>query len=292
MSQAVSRLDPGTPWEFELGPYRMAAATTFGPRLIGLRCAGSPELLARLPDDLGIERPDSRPFRFRGGHRLWAGPEVPATTYAPDDEPCEVTRESGRVTITGPPDEAGFAKQISVTWDGDLLQVDHLLGNRGPAARRVAPWAVTQFPLGGTALLPLGAGAPADSYQADRRVIVWPYTSLQDDRIGWKRGAVALAARPGPRIKLGSGPRTRRLGYHRAGWLFVKEIPDADDARPYADLGAVGQVFSGEYFCELESLGPLVDLEPGASVAHRESWLVGPCANVDQAWALLGEVVT
>ncbi|HKY47390.1 MAG TPA: hypothetical protein VJQ79_05325, partial [Acidimicrobiia bacterium] len=79
----------------ELGPYSIAAATAFGPRLASLRYRQGPELFAQLSDEVLINHPDSGTYRFRGGHRLWAAPEVPAITYASDDHPCVVTTGDG-----------------------------------------------------------------------------------------------------------------------------------------------------------------------------------------------------
>ena len=51
---------------------------------------------ATLGDDVVIRHPDSGVYRMRGGHRLWAAPEVPAVTYSPDDHRCEVVADPGR----------------------------------------------------------------------------------------------------------------------------------------------------------------------------------------------------
>ena len=72
---------------FDTGGLRVAVATGFGPRIIGLEREDSGNLLAVLPDawqpGVGGER-----YLFRGGHRLWVAPEVAAVTYRPDDEPA------------------------------------------------------------------------------------------------------------------------------------------------------------------------------------------------------------
>ena len=47
-----------------------------------------------------------------------------------------------------------------------------------------------------------------------------------------------------------------------------------DESATYADLAAAAQVYTGATFTEIETLGPLVDLEPGGSVEHRERWEV------------------
>jgi hypothetical protein len=57
----------------------------------------------------------------------------------------------------------------------------------------------------------------------------------------------------------------------------------------YADRGAVAQVFVEDSFCELESLGSIVSLEPGSSVSHVEVWEVRECGDLETAYGLVTE---
>ena len=43
-------------------------------------------------------------------------------------------------------------------------------------------------------------------------------------------------------------------------------------ARDYADMGASGQIYSHGDFTELETLGPLTELDPGEATEHHEDW--------------------
>jgi hypothetical protein len=110
-------------------------------------------------------------------------------------------------------------------------------------------------------------------------LVLWPYTDLSDDRIRAGSDRMVVRAEDGPRLKIGSGQATRTLGYLRAGTLFVKSF-SAGRGGDYADLGAHAQVFVGDGFCELESLGPLAALGPGQAVEHVERWHVSLAADV------------
>jgi hypothetical protein len=266
----------------EIGRYSLVVATRFGPRILGLKWDRGPELFARLSDEIGIEHPDAGRYRFRGGHRLWAAPEIPRITYANDDHTCEVTPRPSSYTVKAPADAAGLVKELGVSGDGSRLVVEHRLANFGAAPISVAPWAITQFPLGGVAILPLGRPSTSDVYQADRSVVLWPYTNLADRRVSWLEAAALIDAMAGPRFKIGSGPRAARLGYLKGGYLFSKEIPAAGTGQ-YPDRGAVAQVFVDDKFCELESVGPITALAPGSSVSHREIWEVTGCADLPAA---------
>jgi hypothetical protein len=171
---------------FTLGEYQVEVPEDFGPRIVSLRRGGGDEVLAILGPDSVIEHPGGT-YRFRGGHRLWAAPEIAASTYASDDEPCRVVQDGDRVTVTGSPDSAGLAKTMSLTAEDDTLVVEHTI-EREHDGTLVAAWGITQLPLGGTALIPLEG--PPTSPIPNRSLILWPYTDLADDRIRFRHNGV------------------------------------------------------------------------------------------------------
>jgi hypothetical protein len=256
-----------------LGSYELAVAEDFGPRIIGLRRNDSPDFFARLDPELALRQPGGEVYRLRGGHRLWAAPEVPEVTYAPDDHACEVVATGHSVRISAPPDSAGLEKSITVTPNEEKLLVDHRLTNAGRGPIRVAPWAITQLRLGGVAQLPLTNVRDRDDLQADRSLVIWPYTDLGDSRLSFASDRVFIHGRAGPPLKLGSGPESGELSYSLENWRFLKTIQSPNE-EPFADRGAVCQVYVKDTFLELETLGPLAPLDPGESAEHRETWTI------------------
>jgi hypothetical protein len=270
------------PVDVTLGPYHLRVAVDFGPRALSFRRAQGPELFAQLRPDVTIDRPDSGVYRFRGGHRLWASPEIPAITYAPDDEPCSISDADGVVVVEGPADQAGLIKRIGFREDDDSVVVDHELGNGGEAPIQVAPWALSQLALDGVAIVPFWGPSDEHGLSAGSSLILWPYTDLSDPRVTWHHSALTVEATAGPAFKIGTGPDPGHLGYLLDGHLFIKQVTPAGDA-DYSDRGAVGQFYLGDAFCELETLGPLVNLQPGEWATHREVWAIEPCDDVDAA---------
>ena len=61
------------------------------------------------------------------------------------------------------------------------------------------------------------------------------------------------------------------LAYAAHDCLFVKTFP-YEDAAHYPDDGCNAEIFANNAFLELESLGPLSEIPPGASVTHVENW--------------------
>jgi hypothetical protein len=153
--------------------------------------------------------------------------------------------------------------------DGGWL-VDHEIRNASPRPVTLAPWAITQLRPGGTATLPLPPRG--DGPQADRSLVLWPYTDLADPRIRVDPGVLRIrSTAAGPALKLGVAPGEGAVSYRLGGEVFEKRA-DVDLGAEYADRGAALQVYLCDDFCELETLGPLRELEPGAAATHRERW--------------------
>jgi hypothetical protein len=248
--------------------------TTVGPRIIGLFGAGD-NLLAVLPGST-IDRPEGPVYRLLGGHRLWAAPEVPSVTYALDDRPCVATEVDEGVRVEAPADGAGLAKAIEVRRSSEGWIVDHRIRNASDDIVTLAPWAITQLPLGGEVLA--AASSDAMGPQADRSLVLWPYTDPGDARLHLGPDEVRVDAVPGRdarRLKIGVAPSRGRVAYRKDGEVFEKLVTVQPDAS-YPDRGAAVQVFVNDEFCEMETLGPLQEVTPQGDVHHRERWIVGP----------------
>lgn len=268
--------------EARLGPYHIEVASEFGPRITSLRLEGGDDVLARLGPEKSIVHVRGT-FHLRGGHRLWASPETPDITYAPDDHHCDVSTADGVLSVSAPADSAGLVKEITLTADDTSLVVDHRIESSGEFSGSVAAWAITQFPLGGRIITPL-IGEETE-FSANRYLVMWPYSSIEDPRVTLADDVLELKAVDGPRIKFGVGPAPGRLGYFRDDLLFVKEI-ESVAGRPVPDLGAVGQVYVGDGFGELESVGGITDLSTGGFAAVRERWTIFDCENAEAAVGL------
>lgn len=247
---------------------------THSLRISGLTPKGKPNLLV----NLNSEPPTPTPygdFYFRGGHRLWHAPEGMPRTYIPDE---------GGLTITDLPDgvileaqtEAGtgIRKRIEIRLAADhpSVTLTHSLFNDGLWAVELAPWAISQFRLGGIAVLPMPVGNvdPA-GLLPNRQLSLWPYTRINDPRLKLCDDFVLFHADALPPFKIGYFNPHGWLAYYVDGILFRKTFSARTDAT-YPDNNCNAELFCNDHFVELESLGPLTKLEPGASVNHIETW--------------------
>jgi hypothetical protein len=281
MSVTTGRYAGHEALRIEAGDVHLMVTTSVGPRVLALIGHDGANAFAELPD-LQLPCPDSPPIHLRGGHRLWAAPEDPRVTYRPDDDPVAVELlEDGARLNTQVDAVAGTHREIGIRVLGPgRFAVEHGIVNHAAVPQRLAAWAITMLAPHGRAWLPTLAG-PFDpgGFQAQRNVVLWPYSSADDPRfvIGDQAIEVRSDRIPGHGLdvpfKVGTSLRRGWVAHWRSGVLFVKRAGH-DEALAYADMGASAQVYSHPRFTELETLGPLATLAPGESVVHREDWEV------------------
>jgi hypothetical protein len=261
-----------------------------GPRIVRLMLEGSNDnLLAEVPDICwSTSYGDYYP---RGGHRLWHAPEAIPRSSLPDNGGLTVEEHDDMVRLVQPVEpETHIVKSMEIRLHDDRPAVTvthelHLLGDAQPV--ELAPWAITQLPLGGVAILPQRTGpADRDGVAPNRHVVLWPYTHWQDPRLRLDDDCILVEAKPEPTVfKVGYLNYHGWAGYWRAGVLFVKRF-EPRVAQPHADLGCNVEVYCNDRFIELETLGPLSRIEPGQAVAHVERWEL----FLGDTWQILADV--
>mgnify|MGYP005833977111 CR=1 FL=1 len=259
------------------GTVEVVVAADIGPRILRYAFAGGENILGLCPPEAKVstELGDWRPV---GGHRLWTAPEAIPRSYVPDNAPvrCEKLGDLA-VRLTQPVEaQTGILKEITVTLDpqGSGVRVHHRLTNTLLWGIRLAPWALTIMNGGGAVIIPQ---EPYRSHDEEllpaRPMVLWGYTDLGDPRFTLGRKYLRLRtdeSLPEPQ-KIGVGNKQGWAAYLRGATLFVKQFPYQAGAA-YPDDGCNCESYTAGNFIELETLGPLCDLEPGASVTHVERW--------------------
>ncbi len=259
------------------GPVELALTTDCGPRVTRYALTGGTNVLGEWPDEI-FETPAGK-YRLVGGHRLWAAPELPLITCAPDSDPVTVTEDGPlALTVRQKPDAAGLEKSIMVTLDatGTGVALLHRIVNRNRKPIRLAPWAVTIMAGGGTAIVPQEPFKSHDEYYLPARpVVFWHYTNPADPRIAWGPESIRFTSKADMKepVKLGIGNKQGWAAYEVHGLRFTKRYAYTEGAM-YPDYGSNTELYTAGNFLEIETLGPLVDLPPGGSVDHAESWML------------------
>jgi hypothetical protein len=242
-------------------------------RITGLTPAGKTDLLADLHDLAPISTPYGD-FHFRGGHRLWHAPEAMPRTYIPDT-PVMITELADGVFLEAQTEPStGIRKRIEIRLAADQasLTLTHTLTNDGMWPVDLAPWAITQFRLGGIVILPMPVGnVDPPGLLPNRQLSLWPYARINDPRLSLRDDFILFRADALPPFKIGYFNPHGWLAYWLDGVLFRKTF-DATTDVTYPDNNCNAEMYCNDQFVELESLGPLLKLNPKAEVRHTETW--------------------
>jgi hypothetical protein len=259
------------------GALELVVTLEVGPRVIHAGLLDGPNHFAQFADQMGQRGGDE--WRIYGGHRLWHAPEDRQRTYSPDNDPVEMSQEGETVHFDQPTDQAGIRKRISVRLHPNQPQahIEHRLTNENAWPISLAPWSLSVMQPGGRAILPLPPrGDHATDLLPGNRLILWKYTDMSNPRWTWGREYIFLDqdAQNGTPQKIGLGYGGRLwLAYANHGQVFVKTCL-ADGNLPYADMDSSLEVFTNWHMLELETLGPLQLLAPGAQAVHHEDWII------------------
>jgi len=245
-------------------------------RIIGLTPKGKTNLFADLSHLPPIPTPYGD-FHFRGGHRLWHAPESMPRTYIPDIGELKITKQDDAIIMeTQAESGTGIRKRIDVRLaaDAPTVTLSHIIINDGLWTVELAPWAITQFRLGGTVILPLPTEKvdPA-GLLPNRQLSFWAYANLSDPRLTLRDEYTFFKAESASAFKIGYFNLHGWLPYWVDG-MFFKKTFDALEYTNYPDNNCNAEMYCNEDFVELESLAPFVQLSPGKSVEHTEKWEV------------------
>jgi hypothetical protein len=252
---------------------RLEYLTTAGPRIVRFSRKGGANLFAELPN-LQIETPHG-PFLFHGGHRLWAAPERMPDTYEPDNMTIEIQTftDGVRLTQNGGKIRIFKSMEIRLPKNAPKVTIKHSLQNGGNKPLMIAPWALTMCRLGGTAILPQPVGnADADGFLPNRFLELWPYARINDARLILRDDFILIRGVPESQaIKVGYFNPHGWMAYWLEGTLFKKTFTFQPGAT-YPDGGCNAESYCKDEFIELETLGPLSQIESGQAVEHTETW--------------------
>ncbi len=258
------------------GLVELVATGAVGPRLIRLGFVGGQNFFNVIPETAGLT--GGSEWHNFGGHRLWHAPEVSPRTYAPDNVPVDHSWDGQTLRLANAEPQNGLAKETLVTMSPIAAQVDvvHRITNRSPWAIELAPWALSVMAPGGRAIYPQEEFRPhPECLVPARPLVLWHFTDMTDPRWTWGRKYIQLSQDPAATSK-------QKVGMlNTAGWaayvlgaeVFVKRY-GFDPSATYPDMGCNTESYTDPEILEIESLGPLTRLEPGATAEHRESWLL------------------
>ena len=277
------------------GIVELIVTADVGPRIVSYRFRKGENLLHEVAEDAG--KSGGSEFRLYGGHRLWVSPEV-ERTYFPDNRAVEVSQHGSATRFTALPEDrppgTNLQKEMEVELApaGSEVRITHRISNRDSRPTVLAPWSPTMMRAGGRTILPLSPriAMDKDHYLPVGVFGIWSYTDFSDPRwvLGTNYIQLRQMANPTGRFNEQMGGLYNSAGwgaYFRDGLVFVKRAAVIEGAK-YPDFGCNFEVFTNPDFIELETLGPLVELQPGGDVEHVEHWWLfqGVAGGEDDKW--------
>jgi len=255
----------------------LVVTTDVGPRIIRFGFTGEENEFHEYPDMLG--KTGGNKWRNYGGHRLWHAPEAEPRTYFPDNWPVKLEPHNSFVRLLQPTETTtGVQKEMDIWLSADKahVRVTHRLRNANLWAVEFAPWALSVMAPGGTAVIPLPPrGTHPQFLLPTSAIVLWAYTNLSDPRWILTEKYIMLCqdSRAKTPQKAGVVAADGWAAYARNGHLFLVRFNLVPGAR-YPDMGSCVEVWTDPDMLEVETLGPLTRLEPGAVVEHVEDWFL------------------
>jgi hypothetical protein len=258
------------------GEVELIVTGDVGPRIMRYGFVGGQNFFKEFTAQLGHSGETA--WQARGGHRLWFAPEDTVKTYAPDNEAVQIDVKDGVLEATAPIEAlSGLEKRIVVKMaaTGTNVEVVHHIRNAGDVPFPMAPWALTMLAQGGVGIHGFPPrGTHPEMLLPTNPLVMWAFTNLSDVRWTLLRKYLVLRQDPNNATpqKLGSFNSATWGAYLLNGELFIKRLQASGPISSYPDCGCSFETFTNADFLELETLGPLVNLDPGETVTHTEHW--------------------
>jgi hypothetical protein len=171
----------------------------------------------------------------------------------------------------------GLEKQITVKMSpaGTAVEVLHRIRNTTKKNINLAPWALSMMAPGGVGIHGFPPrGTHPEVLAPTNPLVMWAFTDLADKRWQFTKKYLILRQDPnnhGQPQKLGAFNPHTWAAFLLGADLFIKHT-EADPKRTYPDFGSSFETFTNAEFLEQETLGPMTNLGPGATVDHVERW--------------------
>lgn len=281
MLEQISYRGWNNAYKMSNGTVELIVTGDVGPRIIFYGFRNGENLLHEVGQDAG--QSGGSEFRLYGGHRLWVSPEV-ERTYYPDNAAVVVTQRGNALRFTAQPEDSPPGThlqkelEIELANTGSQVRITHRITNHDKQPTHLAPWSPTVMRSQGRVILPFSprVAMDKDHYLPVGSFGIWSFTDFADPRWVFGTSFIQLRQDSNP-----TGRFREQMGgiYNTAGWgayyrnsdLFIKRASVISGAH-YADFGCNFEVFTNPEFIELETLGPLVELQPAQTVEHEERW--------------------
>lgn len=277
--------------EISNGIVDIVATTDVGPRVIRFGFSGKENEFCEVEDQVGTT--GSNQWCIYGGHRLWHSPEENPRSYELDNGKISWKKKKNGIVLDQPVEPWTLIKkeiEIRLSENKSKVKVLHRLTNTGAWPVELAVWALSVMAPGGKEILP--QTSRETGLLPNRMISLWPYTKLNDPRVYWGEKYITLQQDPSMKqaFKIGLPNEDGWAAYANRGNLFVKKYAHDMNAA-YPDYASSYETYTTDFMLEMESLSPLVKLNPGEAAEHTETWYLYDNVKVPESEAEIDELI-
>ncbi len=281
--QEVNYLEFGKCLTITNGFIELVVSLEFGPRVLSFKSKEAKNIFLEddkkaffisYPETVSIYG-DKDIFYLRGGHRLWVSPET-YYTYYPDNEPVSYDVIGNRVILYQPVQKITKVKltmEIEIQ-DKNKVMIKHIIKNKDRINKKIAPWGITVFKGPGLEIIPMPKNDTG--FIPQRHISYWGYGAKANDAriyLGDKFSSLQFATDKFAAIKIGFKVIDNYALYATEESVFVKRFI-YDKSCVYPDNNVNYETYTNGKILEMETVGGLVDLQPGEQVEHDEFWSI------------------
>jgi len=262
------------------GSAEVLVAIDYGPRVMSYSLAGGQNVLFNNRDPDNVKKGPAFDdvfypgayWNIYGGNRLWVSPHSFPRAFYPDHDPVDAEILPDRAILRCLPQKVTEVQnEVEIRLDRGKVSLRFRVRNVGKSSKLMGAWSVTAMAPGGLEIIPqpsLSAGV-----LPNRRIALWDYTVMRDERIYWGDGYIAVRQDPNMEkpLKLGINNIDGWACYLNNGSCFVCRHSHSESAT-YPDFGVSYETYTHDRMLEMETLSPLELVPPGAYVEHRERW--------------------
>lgn len=251
------------------GIIEIAVPVSFGLRVGYFSFVGSENVFFEQPSDM-LDFNTAEGWKIRGGHRLWLAPDQNATYY-PDNEPITYEIDHDEIILTQKEDTwFKVIKRFKISMEENRLHIKHEVTNTGTCPLEVSLWSISVMAPGGVEIIPLETGeggmAPISRFS------FWDHTNPGDSRAEYRKDRIILKHQPiSDRYKIGVGHPVSPVRYELNETVFLKHF-DVKKEQRYPDGNVSFETFMSQYMVEIESLSPMLTIQPEETAEHQEVW--------------------
>jgi hypothetical protein len=255
------------------GNIEAVATTEIGPRIIYIGFKNKQNLFCEFEEQSTIR--EGSQWHIFGGHRLWHSPENKPRTYFPDNSPVEWREiKDGIVLVQNVEEQTGIRKKIKLQMEpSNSCSVVHYLTNEGLWPVKIAAWCLSVMAPGGYAVVPHPTEHEPQGLLPNRLIVLWPYTDMKDKRVDWGTKFITVKQDENSKtpFKFGTMGCENWGAYVHKNGIFIKTYKH-DKQAIYHDFGCSLEVYTNSRMLELETVGPIVELQPNQTIEHTENW--------------------